>query len=126
MDKLYLGNLDAKRDWGHAGEYIKAMYAMLQQEEPEDFVIGTGESHSVKEFVETAFKMLDLNWEDHVEVDKELYRPAEVDLLIADSRKTKKQLKWNYDITFEELVEEMVKNDLEMYEDTTFRSKSAV
>ncbi len=115
MDKLYLGNLDAKRDWGHAGEYVKAMHAMLQQGKAEDFVIGTGETHSVREFAETAFKLLDLNYKDHVEVDKEFFRPAEVDLLVADSAKAKKQLNWDYKLTFEQLVEEMVKNDYEFF-----------
>jgi len=115
MDKLYLGNLEAKRDWGHAREYVKAMHAMLQQENPEDFVIGTGETHSVREFAETAFGMLDLDYKDHVEVDKEFFRPAEVDLLVADCTKAKKILNWNYNLTFEQLVEEMVKNDYEFF-----------
>jgi len=115
MDKVYLGNLDAKRDWGHAREYVKAMHAMLQQEKPEDFVIGTGETHSVREFAETAFRMLDLDYKDHVEVDKEFFRPAEVDLLVADCTKAKKILNWNYNLTFEQLVEEMVKNDYEFF-----------
>jgi GDPmannose 4,6-dehydratase len=109
--KLYLGNLEAKRDWGHAGEYVKAMHSMLQCEEPSDYVIGTGETHSVREFAELAFKCLDLDYEKHVEVDQNFFRPAEVDLLVADPSKAKKELNWEYKISFEELVREMVKAD---------------
>jgi GDPmannose 4,6-dehydratase len=109
--KLYLGNLEAKRDWGHAGEYVKAMHAMLQCKEPSDYVIGTGETHSVREFAALAFKCLDLDYEKYVEVDQNFFRPAEVDLLVADPSKAKKELKWEYKISFEDLVTEMVKAD---------------
>ncbi|MBU0571708.1 MAG: GDP-mannose 4,6-dehydratase [Candidatus Omnitrophica bacterium] len=120
-DKLYLGNLEAKRDWGHAAEYIKAMHAMLQYKEPTDFVIGTGRTHSVKEFAQTAFEMLDLNFEDHVKMDKDFFRPAEVDLLVADCSKAKKLLKWDYKITFNELIEDMVKHDYEYFKENRGR-----
>ena len=115
MDKLYLGNLEAKRDWGHAREYVQAMHVMLQQDKPDDYVIGTGETHSVREFVDLAFKQLDMNYEDHVEVDKQFFRPAEVDLLIADPSKAKKELNWKYECTFEDLVSEMVKSDYDFF-----------
>lgn len=117
-EKLYLGNLDAQRDWGHAREYVKAMHAMLQYTTPEDFVIGTGETHPVREFAEIAFKILGMDYRKYVEVDKEFFRPSEVDLLIADPSKAKKLLKWEYKVTFEELIEEMVKNDYEYFKKT--------
>jgi len=117
-EKLYLGNLDAQRDWGHAREYVKAMHAMLQYKTPEDFVIGTGETHPVREFAEIAFKILGMDYRKYVEVDKEFFRPSEVDLLIADPSKAKKLLKWEYKVTFEELIEEMVKNDYEYFKKT--------
>lgn len=119
MDKLYLGNLEAKRDWGHAREYVKAMHAMLRQEKADDYVIGTGETHSVREFVSLAFGLLDLDYEKYVEIDQKFYRPAEVDLLIADPSKAKKELSWDYKITFEDLVGEMVRTDYDL-----LRSKS--
>lgn len=119
MDKLYLGNLEAKRDWGHAREYVKAMHAMLRQEKADDYVIGTGETHSVREFVALAFGLLDLDYEKYVEIDQKFYRPAEVDLLIADPSKAKKELSWDYKITFEDLVGEMVRTDYDL-----LRSKS--
>ena len=112
-DKLFLGNLEAKRDWGHAREYVKVMHTMLQQDNPDDYVIGTGQSHSVKEFVELAFKVLDMDYKKYVEVDKKFFRPAEVDILVADASKAKKELKWSYDLKFEDLVEEMVRSDYE-------------
>ena len=115
MDKLYLGNLEAKRDWGHAREYVQAMHVMLQQDKPDDYVIGTGETHSVREFVDLAFKQLDMNYEDYVEVDKQFFRPAEVDLLIADPSKAEKELDWKYESTFEDLVSEMVKSDYDFF-----------
>ncbi len=111
--KLYLGNLEAKRDWGHAGEYVKAMHSMLQRNRPEDYVIGTGETHSVREFAELAFKYLGLNYEKYVEIDKNFFRPAEVDLLVADPSKARKELDWEYKLSFEDLVNEMVKSDYE-------------
>lgn len=114
-DKLYLGNLEAKRDWGHAREYVKAMHKMLQQGEAQDFVIGTGETHSVKEFADLAFNVLGLSSEGHVEIDEMFFRPAEVDILRADCNKAKKKLDWQYGLTFEQLVEEMVRADYDHY-----------
>ena len=114
MDKLYLGNLEAKRDWGHAKEYVKIMHAMLQQEKADDYVIGTGETHSVGEFADLAFRQLDLDYRKYVDIDKELFRPSEVAILIADSSKAKKELGWDYKMTFEQLVSEMVKEDYDL------------
>lgn len=115
QDKLYLGNLEAKRDWGHAKEYVKVMHMMLQEEKGDDYVVGTGETHSVKDFAELAFKVLDLDYEKYVEVDKQFYRPAEVDLLFANPEKIKKKLGWEYKLTFEDLVTEMVKADYDFF-----------
>jgi GDPmannose 4,6-dehydratase len=115
LDKLHLGNLEAKRDWGHAKEYVKVMHAMLQTKKPDDYVIGTGETHSVKEFVELAFGELGLDYRKYVEIDKEFFRPAEVDILIADPSKAKKELNWSYKLTFKDLVTEMVKKDYEFF-----------
>ena len=112
-DKLLLGNLEAKRDWGFAGDYVKAMWLMLQQDKPEDYVIATGEVHSVKEFVELAFKYAGLNWRRYVTIDKALYRPAEVNVLMGDYRKARKKLGWRPTVKFEELVKIMVDADLE-------------
>ncbi len=110
---LHLGNLDASRDWGFAGDYIEAMWLMLQQKDPEDFVIATGQTHSVKEFAEIAFTAAGLkNWENYVKVDKALLRPAEIDKLIGNPKKAKKLLGWEPKISFEELVTMMVKSDL--------------
>ncbi|MEA3488877.1 MAG: GDP-mannose 4,6-dehydratase [Candidatus Omnitrophota bacterium] len=114
-DKLYLGNLDAKRDWGHSKEYVKVMHTMLQRESPEDYVIGTGQTHSVREFAELAFRELDLDYKDYVEIDKKFFRPAEVDLLVADCTKAKNELGWEYNLAFEDLVSEMVKADLAFF-----------
>lgn len=113
-DALYMGNLDAKRDWGYAGDYVKAMWQMLQQENPEDYVIATNETHSVKELVEIAFSALDLDYKDYIKVDEQFIRPAEVDLLIGDFSKAKKQLGWQPEVSFAQLVEMMVKSDLEL------------
>lgn len=110
--KLYLGNLDAKRDWGFAGDYVEAMWLMLQQDKPDDYVVSTNETHSVKEFCEVAFSHVGLNWEDYVEVSDKYYRPAEVDLLIGDPTKAKQQLKWQPKVTFKELAEMMVDADM--------------
>jgi GDPmannose 4,6-dehydratase len=112
--ELYLGNLEAKRDWGHAADYVRAMWLMLQQDTPEDFVIGTGESHSVKEFVELAFGMADLNWKDFVKIDPTYYRPSEVDHLLADASKARRQLGWAPEVGFRELVQRMVDSDTEL------------
>ena len=112
QDKLYLGNMDAKRDWGYAKEYVEAMWLMLQQDSAEDYVIATNETHTVKEFVERAFDHVGLDWKKHVETDKRYFRPAEVDLLIGDASKAKKQLGWEPKVTFEELVDIMVDADV--------------
>lgn len=111
--KLYMGNLDAKRDWGFAPEYVKAMWLMLQQDKPDDYVIGTGETHSVKEFLEEAFSYLNLDWEKYVEIDKKYFRPTEVENLRADFKKAKKHLNWSPQISFKELVTIMVDYDIE-------------
>lgn len=110
--KLFLGNLDAKRDWGYAKEYVEAMWLMLQQDHPEDYVIATGETHTVREFAETAFRYVGLEWKEFVEIDPKYFRPTEVDLLIGDSSKAKKKLKWEPKVRFEELVHIMVEADL--------------
>ena len=112
QDKLYLGNLDAKRDWGHARDFVEAMWLMLQQDEPEDYVIATGETHSVREFLDEAFGHLDLDWRQFVEIDPRYFRPAEVDLLIGDSSKARRKLGWEPKITFKELARMMVAADL--------------
>jgi len=108
---LYMGNLDAKRDWGYAKDYIEAMWLMLKQDSPEDYVISTGEAHSVKEWVEVSFKCLDLDWTKYVKVDKRYIRPADVDLLVGDSSKAKKKLGWKKKVSFEQLVKIMVEYD---------------
>ncbi|MGB1631493.1 MAG: GDP-mannose 4,6-dehydratase [Acidimicrobiales bacterium] len=114
IDELRLGNLDAQRDWGFAGDYVEAMWLMLQQDEPEDFVICTGETHSVRDFCQVAFGHAGLNWEDHVVVDEQFMRPAEVDLLVGDSTKAHDHLGWKPETTFEELVTMMVDADLDL------------
>lgn len=111
--KLYLGNMEARRDWGYAPEYVEAMWLMLQQDKPEDFVIGTGESHSVKDFLDLAFASVDLDWHDYVEIDPLYYRPSEVDNLIAETRKARKQMQWHHRVEFPELVNVMVQAELE-------------
>lgn len=112
QDKLFLGNLDAKRDWGHAKDYVRAMWMMLQQDEPDDYVIATGETHSVRELLDEAFGHLGLDWQKYVEIDPRYFRPAEVDLLIGDATKAKEKLGWQPEITFKELVTTMVDADL--------------
>lgn len=112
QDKLYLGNLDARRDWGFAGDYVEAMWAMLQQERPGDYVIGTGESHSVRDFVEAAFAHAGLDWHDHVRIDARYFRPAEVDDLRADCTKSRRELGWRARTGFRELVQMMVDADI--------------
>ncbi|AUS99273.1 GDP-mannose 4,6-dehydratase [Nostoc sp. CENA543] len=111
--KLYMGNLDAKRDWGYAKDYVRAMWLMLQKEKADDYVIATGETHSVKEFLELAFNYVNLNWQDYVEFDERYLRPAEVDLLIGDATKAKEKLGWQPSVTFPELVALMVEADLQ-------------
>jgi GDPmannose 4,6-dehydratase len=112
---LRLGNLDARRDWGYARDYVRAMWLMLQQPEPDDYVIATGETHSVGEFTELAFRRAGIeNWRDYVDIDQALFRPAEVDLLIGDPAKARTKLKWEPEVTFEGLVNLMVDADLEL------------
>lgn len=111
--ELRMGNLDAKRDWGFAGDYVKAMWLMLQQNEPDDYVISTGETHSVKEFIEIAFSHVGLNWQDYVKIDERFIRPAEVDLLIGDCSKAKNKLGWKPEVSFTGLVKMMVDADVE-------------
>ncbi|MFU8849225.1 MAG: GDP-mannose 4,6-dehydratase [Opitutales bacterium] len=112
QDKLYLGNLDAKRDWGYAKEYVEAMWLMLQQDKGDDYVMATNETHSVKEFVQETFALLDLDWEAYVDYDKRYERPTEVDLLIGDPAKAKRQLDWEPKVRFKDLVKIMVDADL--------------
>ena len=112
QQKLYLGNLDSKRDWGYAKDYVKAMWLMLQQDQPDDYVVATNETHSIREFLDIAFSHVKLDWQDYVEFDPRYLRPAEVDLLIGDSSKAKKQLGWTPSVSFEELVHLMVEADL--------------
>ena len=114
QDKLALGNLDAKRDWGYAKEYVEAMWLMLQQDKPDDYVVATGETHSVKEFLEEAFAHVGLNWEKHVTQDQRYMRPAEVDLLIGDPTKAEKHLGWKPKTKFKDLVKIMVEADIEL------------
>jgi GDPmannose 4,6-dehydratase len=114
QQKLYLGNLDAKRDWGFAGDYVEAMWQMLQREQPGDFVIATGEAHSVREFAEAVFKLLDLDWQAHVAVDPRYFRPAEVDYLCGDASKARAALGWKPKTDFRTLVKMMVEHDLEL------------
>ena len=114
VDELRLGNLDAQRDWGFAGDYVEAMWLMLQQDAPEDFVICTGETHSVREFCEVAFGHASLNWEDHVVIDEAFFRPAEVDLLVGDATKAEELLGWKPGTSFENLVTMMVDADIDL------------
>ncbi|HYZ13499.1 MAG TPA: GDP-mannose 4,6-dehydratase [Actinomycetota bacterium] len=117
QDKLYLGNLDASRDWGYAPEYVEAMWMILQQDEPEDFVIATGEAHTVREFVELAFDRVGLDWQRHVEIDPAYFRPAEVESLCGDPAKAREKLGWKAKTSFEELVALMVDGDVALLED---------
>ncbi len=113
-NELRLGNLDSRRDWGFAGDYVQAMWLMLQQEQPDDYVVGTGSTHSIRELCSVAFSYLGLNWEDYVVVDPALIRPAEVDLLIADPSKVREKLGWQPKVSFEELIHMIVDQDLEL------------
>ncbi|MDB9508812.1 GDP-mannose 4,6-dehydratase [Microcystis aeruginosa CS-338/01] len=110
--KIYLGNLDSKRDWGYAKDYVRAMWLMLQQQEPDDYVVATNETYSIREFLDISFQYVNLNWQDYVEFDQRYLRPAEVDLLIGDSTKAKEKLGWQPSVTFEGLVKLMVDADL--------------
>lgn len=113
-NQLKMGNIDAKRDWGFAGDYVRAMWLMLQQDTPEDFVVGTGETHSVKEFLELAFKHVGLNWEDYVVEDPEFMRPAEVDVLLSDPSRAKQKLNWSTEVSFPDLVAMMVDSEMKV------------
>ncbi|WP_277468279.1 MULTISPECIES: GDP-mannose 4,6-dehydratase [unclassified Paenibacillus] len=112
--ELRMGNLDAKRDWGFAGDYVKAMWLMLQQDKADDYVISTGETHTIEELVEIAFSHVGLNWRDYVVIDQKFVRPAEVDLLLGDCTKAKKELGWELEVGFEQLVKMMVDSDMEL------------
>jgi GDPmannose 4,6-dehydratase len=112
QEKLFLGNLDAKRDWGYAKDYVEAMWLMMQTETADDYVIATGETHSVREFVEETFRYLDLDWQQYVEIDPWYYRPSEVDLLLGDASKARKELGWEPKVGFKELVKLMVDHDM--------------
>lgn len=114
QSKLYLGNLEARRDWGYARDYVKAMWLMLQADNPGDYVIATGETHSVRDFLDQAFGYLDLDWKPHVEVDPRYYRPAEVDVLLGDYSKAKRELGWEPEVTFPQLVQLMVDHDMKL------------
>jgi GDPmannose 4,6-dehydratase len=113
MKELRLGNLDARRDWGFAGDYVEAMWRMLQQDAPDDYVVATGETHSVREFCQEAFSHAGLDWREHVKVDPRYFRPAEVDVLLGDPRKAKEKLGWEPKVGFKELVRIMVDADME-------------
>ncbi len=120
QQKLYLGNLDAKRDWGYAKEYVEAMWLMLQSDEPSDYVIATNETHTIREFLEATFSYLDLNWQDYVEIDPRYLRPTEVDLLIGDYSKAKDLLGWEPKTTFADLAQLMVEADWELAREERF------
>ena len=121
--KLYLGNLDAKRDWGFAGDYVEAMWLMLQQSKPDDFVIATGETHSVREFLHEAFDYAKLDWKKYVVIDKRYLRPTEVDLLLGDSTKARQVLKWKPKVNFRQLVHMMVDSDMKLVRQTMYGLK---
>ena len=113
LDELVLGNIDAKRDWGYAGDYVKAMWLMLQQDEPDDYVVATGETHSVQDFLEAAFRIAGLgDWHQYVRQDPRFFRPAEVDVLVGDATKVRAKLGWKPEVDFPALVERMVAHDL--------------
>jgi len=114
--KLYLGNLDAKRDWGYAGDYVRAMWMMMQHDRPDDFIIATGETHSVREFVERVFEKLDLDYRRYVEIDERYFRPTEVDVLLGDSTKAREALGWEPEVSFDQLIDMMIETDLELAE----------
>jgi len=116
QDKLYLGNLDAERDWGFAGDYVKAMWLMLQQDEADDYVVATGERHSVREFTNNAFSRLELDWEEYVEIDPRYLRPAEVDVLQGDASKAERELGWKPATSFDDLIDMMIEFDLKLAE----------
>ncbi len=117
QEKLFLGNLDAKRDWGYAKDFVEAMYLMMQADEPDDYVVATGETHSVREFCEETFALLDLDWQKFVEIDPRYHRPAEVDLLLGDAAKAREKLGWSPTVSFKQLVKIMVESDLKLAEE---------
>lgn len=125
-DQLRLGNLKAKRDWGYAGDYVRAMWLMLQQDKPDDYVVGTGTTHTVESFVDAAFRHVGLDWHDYVVIDPKFYRPAEVDLLIADPSKANSQLGWEPQIAFQDLVQMMVETDLALVDRTASKRRVCV
>src|SRR3989338_4630526 len=123
QDKLYLGNLEAKRDWGFAGDYVEAMWLMLQQNKPDDYVIATGQTHSVREFLQEAFEYVDLDWKKYVAIDQKYFRPTEIDCLIGDSSKARRVLKWKPKVNFKQLVRMMVDADMALVEQTLYGTK---
>ncbi|MHC4783039.1 MAG: GDP-mannose 4,6-dehydratase, partial [Planctomycetota bacterium] len=116
QDKLYLGNLDAKRDWGFAGDYVEAMWLMLQADQPDDYVVATGKTYSVREFLDEVFGHLDLDWNKYVEIDPRYFRPTEVDLLLGDAAKAKKVLNWQPKVDMKQLAQMMVDSDIKLAE----------
>jgi len=120
QEKLYLGNLDAKRDWGFAGDYVEVMWLMLQQEKPDDYVIATGQTHSIREFLGLAFERVGLDWNKYVEIDQRYFRPADVDLLQGDASKARNVLSWKPKVDFEELVAMMIDADWELAKQEKF------
>jgi GDPmannose 4,6-dehydratase len=122
-DKLYLGNLDSKRDWGFAGDYVEAMWLMMQSPQPDDYVIATGETHSVREFLDRAFDHAGIDWKKHVEIDQRYFRPTEVDFLLGDATKARKKLNWKPKVGFEELVRMMVDADMALVEKQVYGLK---
>jgi GDPmannose 4,6-dehydratase len=123
--EIHLGNLDAKRDWGHSRDYVRAMWLMLQQDKPDDYVVATGETHSVREFLEKAFSSVGLDYQDHLTIDAQLYRPSEVHLLQGDASKARTMLHWAPTISFDELVREMVDGDILWYSERAWRPEQA-
>jgi len=119
-EKLKLGNIAIRRDWGYAPEYVKAMWLMLQQEKADDYILATNEAHSLEEFVSAVFEVLKLNWRDHVEIDLGLYRPADIEVMRGDPRKAKEKLNWEYDISFPQLIETLVREEQEMQNSSSF------
>jgi len=125
QEKLFLGNLDSKRDWGYAKDYVEAMWLMLQQETPDDYVIATGKTHTIREFLDLTFSQLDLDWNDYVEIDPRYFRPAEVDLLLGDPSKAKRELNWEPKTDLAELARIMIEHDLELAQNETVSSSRA-
>jgi GDPmannose 4,6-dehydratase len=113
-DRLYLGNLEAKRDWGFAADFVEAMWLMLQQDKPDDYVVATGETHSVREFVELVFRKLNMEYRDHVSIDPKYFRPTEVDILLGDATKARKKLGWEPKVGFDQLIDMMIESDMEL------------